>query len=145
MRQHEDAIATCKKVLEVNPKYLPVYYQLAVAYSTLNRMDEARGSASEILKNNPNFTVENWAKGLPYKKQADIDLLVKGLRKAGLPDKPPLPLPDKPSIAVLAFDILSGDPEQEYFSDGIAENIITALSKVGELFIIARNSSFILT
>jgi adenylate cyclase len=52
------------------------------------------------------------------------------------------PLPDKPSIAVLAFDNLSGDPEQEYFSDGISENIITALSKVGELFVIARNSSF---
>ena len=52
------------------------------------------------------------------------------------------PLPDKPSIAVLAFDNLSGDPEQEHFSDGIAENIITALSKAGELFVIARNSSF---
>ena len=52
------------------------------------------------------------------------------------------PLPDKPSIAVLAFDNLSGDPSQEYFSDGIAENIITALSKVSELFVIARNSSF---
>ena len=64
------------------------------------------------------------------------------MEKAGLPFKPPLPLPDKPSIAVLAFDNLSGDPEQEYFSDGIAENIITALSKVGELFVIARNSSF---
>jgi len=57
-------------------------------------------------------------------------------------EKMALPLPDKPSIAVLAFDNLSGDPEQEYFSDGIAENIITALSKVGELFVIARNSSF---
>jgi len=142
MRQHEDAIATCKKVLEVNPKYLPAYYQLAVAYSTLNRMDEARGSASEILKKNPNFTVENWAKGLPYKKQADIDLLMTGLRKAGLPDKPPLPLPDKPSIAVLAFDNLSGDPEQEYFSDGLSEEIINALSKTDRLFVIARNSSF---
>jgi len=64
------------------------------------------------------------------------------MRKAGFPDKPPLPLPDKPSIAVLAFDNLSSDPEQEYFSDGIAENIITALSKSGQLFVIARNSSF---
>jgi len=53
-----------------------------------------------------------------------------------------LPLPDKPSIAVLSFDNMSGDPEQEYFSDGIAENIITALSKVKELFVISRNSSF---
>jgi adenylate cyclase len=142
MRQHEDAIATCKKVLEANPKYLPAHYQLAVAYSALNRMEEARESASEILKKYPNFTVENWAKGLPYKKQADIDLLVNGLRKAGLPDKPPLPLPDKPSIAILAFDNLSGDPEQEYFSDGITEDIITALSKTPKMFVIARNSTF---
>jgi adenylate cyclase len=51
-------------------------------------------------------------------------------------------LPDKPSIAVLAFDNMSGDPEQEYFSDGIAEEIITSLSKTDELFVIARNSSF---
>jgi adenylate cyclase len=51
-------------------------------------------------------------------------------------------LPDKPSIAVLAFDNLSGDPSQEYFSDGVAEEIITVLSQVGELFVIARNSSF---
>jgi adenylate cyclase len=53
-----------------------------------------------------------------------------------------LPLPEKPSIAVLAFDNMSGDPEQEYFGDGIAEEIITALSKMGELFVISRNSSF---
>ncbi|MGD9240636.1 MAG: adenylate/guanylate cyclase domain-containing protein [Desulfobacterales bacterium] len=51
-------------------------------------------------------------------------------------------LPDKPSIAVLAFDNLSGDPEQEYFSDGLSEEIITALSKTSKLFVIARNSSF---
>ena len=52
------------------------------------------------------------------------------------------PLPEKPSIAVLPFDNLSGDPEQEYFSDGLSEEIITALSKITELFVIARNSSF---
>ncbi|MCH7776478.1 MAG: hypothetical protein IH878_08055 [Gemmatimonadetes bacterium] len=55
----------------------------------------------------------------------------------------PLPLPDKPSIAVLPFDNLSGDPEQEYFADGITEDIITALSKIRSLFVIARNSSFV--
>ena len=53
-----------------------------------------------------------------------------------------LALPDKPSIAVLAFTNMSGDPDQEYFSDGIAEDIITALSHVRWLFVIARNSSF---
>jgi len=54
----------------------------------------------------------------------------------------PPTLPDKPSIAVLPFDNLSGDPEQEYFSDGIAEDIITDLSKSPELLVIARTSSF---
>jgi adenylate cyclase len=53
-----------------------------------------------------------------------------------------LPLPGKPSIAVLAFTNMSGDPEQEYFSDGIADDIITALSRSRSLFVIARNSSF---
>ena len=54
----------------------------------------------------------------------------------------PLPLPDKPSIAVLPFANLSGDPEQEYFADGVVEDIITALSRFRWLFVIARNSSF---
>jgi adenylate cyclase len=54
----------------------------------------------------------------------------------------PLPLPGKPSIAVLAFTNMSGDPEQEYFSDGIADDIITELSRSHSLFVIARNSSF---
>ena len=53
-----------------------------------------------------------------------------------------LPLPDKPSIAVLAFTNMSGDPEQEYFSDGIADDIITELSRSRALFVIARTSSF---
>jgi len=51
-------------------------------------------------------------------------------------------LPDRPSIAVLAFNNMSGDPEQEYFSDGISEDIITDLSKLSELHVIARNSTF---
>jgi TolB-like protein/class 3 adenylate cyclase/tetratricopeptide (TPR) repeat protein len=60
-----------------------------------------------------------------------------------LPASPqPLPLPDKPSIAVLPFANLSGDPEQEYFADGMVEEIITALSRIRWLFVIARNSTF---
>jgi TolB-like protein len=59
------------------------------------------------------------------------------------PARPALPLPDRPAIAVLPFINMSGDPEQEYFSDGISEDIITALSKLRWFFVIARNSSFI--
>jgi TolB-like protein/class 3 adenylate cyclase len=62
---------------------------------------------------------------------------------ATLPDTAkPLPLPEKPSIAVLPFQNMSGDPEQEYFADGMVEDIITALSRFKSLFVIARNSSF---
>jgi adenylate cyclase len=57
-------------------------------------------------------------------------------------EKMAFPLPDKPSIAVLPFNNLSGDPEQEYFSDGLTEEIISTLSKVPKLFVIARNSTF---
>ena len=64
--------------------------------------------------------------------------------KASRPEvaPPPLPLPDKPSIAVLPFANMSGDPEQEYFADGMVEEITTALSRIRWLFVIARNSSF---
>src|SRR6266566_3294109 len=77
----------------------------------------------------------------------------RGYRFIGLPPAPAadtgkldtpqgLPLPDRPSIAVLPFANLSGDPEQENFADGIVEDIITALSRMRWLFVIARNSSF---
>ncbi len=62
--------------------------------------------------------------------------------QAGSTAKETLSLPDKPYIAVLPFDNMSGDPEQEYFSDGISEDIITSLSRFHSLFVIARNSSF---
>jgi adenylate cyclase len=55
---------------------------------------------------------------------------------------PPLALPDKPSVAVLPFSNMSADPEQEFFADGIAEDVITALSRLPSLFVIARNSCF---
>ena len=64
-------------------------------------------------------------------------------RQPALLEKMALPLSDKPSIAVLPFDNLSGNPEQEYFSDGLTEEIITALSKTPEVFVIARHSAFI--
>jgi class 3 adenylate cyclase len=65
-----------------------------------------------------------------------------GAKNPSAPAPPVLPLPDKPSIAVLPFQNMSGDPEQEYFADGMVEEIITALSRIRWLFVIARNSSF---
>ena len=65
-----------------------------------------------------------------------------GATVTGNLEAPALPLPDKPSVAVLPFVNLSSDPEQEFFADGIVEDIITALSRFKALFVIARNSSF---
>src|SRR5438445_12446912 len=74
-------------------------------------------------------------------------LLVVGARIMAIknlyfPSVPALPLPDKPSIVVLPFTNLSGDPEQEYFNDGITEDLTSDLSKLSGLFVIARNSAF---
>ena len=73
-----------------------------------------------------------------------MDLCI--VRRASPSCRPPrgraLALPDKPSIAVLPFQNISGDPEQQYFADGMVEDIITALSRKRLLFVIARNSSF---
>jgi TolB-like protein len=65
-----------------------------------------------------------------------------GVLEAAAAPGPSLALPDKPSIAVMPFANLSGDPEQEYFADGMVEEIITALSRIRWLSVIARNSSF---
>src|SRR5262245_60453420 len=67
--------------------------------------------------------------------------VIRGPKPASQPTA--LPLPDKPSIAVLPFQNMSGDPEQDYFADGMGEDIITALSRFNALFVIARHSSFI--
>ena len=119
-----------------------VHLGLSAAYIELGRREEANSHAAEVLRIFPQFSLEYYAKFDLYKNKTDFERYLESLRKAGIPDTPPLPLPDKPSIAVLAFDNLSGDPEQEYFSDGIAEDIITALSKTPKVFVIARNSSF---
>ena len=78
-----------------------------------------------------------------YSLQVGVPAQAKPAEPA-VPEKlsPQLALPDKPSIAVLAFQNMSGDPEQEYFADGITEDVITDLSKVSGLLVIARNSSF---
>ena len=118
------------------------YLYLAATYSMMGRLEEAQDCVSKALEYNPKMTVDLWRARLQYKNPEHTERILGAIRNAGLPENPPLPIPDKPSIAVLPFDNLSGDPGQEYFSDGITEHIITSLSKVPYLFVIARNSTF---
>jgi len=78
-----------------------------------------------------------------YEVKAQGEAASSAVTEASSPgNRKPLALPDKPSIAVLPFQNMSGDPEQEFFADGMVEDIITALSRFKSLFVIARNSSF---
>jgi adenylate cyclase len=141
--QYEKALTAYKKALHLSPDSLHNHLSLTVIYILLDRQEEAEAAAEKILEIEPNFSVKRATKALPYKNKAELKMVADALRKAGLPYTPPLPLPDRPSIAVLAFDNLSGDPEQEYFSDGITEEIISTLSKTNALLVIACNSSFV--
>jgi adenylate cyclase len=140
--QYEEAITWCEKGVHQEPDDLLARMMMAVVYSMSGRDKEAQAEAVELLRIQPKFTIEKFKKKLKYKRIEDRERFLSALRKAGLPELPPLPLPDKPSIAVLPFDNLSGDPKQEYLADGISENIISALSKISKMFVIARNSTF---
>ena len=85
----------------------------------------------------------DWIETLPRRGYRYVGPAVAtgGSPAASAPSSPPV-LPDKPSVAVLPFVNLSGDPEQEYFADGMVEDIIAGLSRIKWLFVIARNSSF---
>ena len=103
---------------------------LAASYAQLGRLDKARLHVKEVLKIDPQFTLSKYRAYLQrfYKNESDIEHYIDGLRKAGLPKHPPFKLPDKPSIAVLPFVNLSGDPEQVYFCNGITDQIINSIA-----------------
>jgi TolB-like protein/Tfp pilus assembly protein PilF len=147
----EEAIACYRESLKRETGYLAAYVNLASALGELGWQDEAQEAAREVLRQDPDFSISGYAKGLSYRNASDLRRIVDGLRKAGLPggDDAPSPaaegqeLPDKPSIAVLPFENISGDPAQEPFADGLTEEIITTLSKISKLFVIARNSTLV--
>jgi adenylate cyclase len=136
----DEAIAEYKRALELKPDHFPALVAMASLYGMAGRIEESKALATEILRINPGFCTETLS--VPFKYKSDEEAMKEGLQRAGIPQKPPLPLPDKPSIAVLPFVSMSDDKSQEYFSDGVTEEIITTLSKVPTLFVIARNSTF---
>jgi TolB-like protein/Tfp pilus assembly protein PilF len=144
----EAAIATARRLLALDPLQEPVHRALMRLYAekgdraTAIRQYQACRDVLEVeLGIEPDAETERLAAEIRSSATA-----------AGEADEPvtagesstakPLPLPDKPSIAVLPFTNMSGDAEQEYFSDGMTEDVITELTRFPTLFVIARNSSF---
>ena len=83
-QKYDEAIATWKKAVNLRPNYLNAHTFLAACYSSLDRKAEAAAAAEEVLRINPKFSLESYAKRLPYKNKADIERYVAALRKAGL-------------------------------------------------------------
>jgi adenylate cyclase len=137
--QYEKGIQWCEKAVKQNPDDFFARLMLTAVYSMAGQDDKAHAEAMEVLRINPKYSLAKAEKRAKIKYK---DKWFAALRKAGLPENPPLPLPDKPSIAVLPFKNLSGEPEQEYLADGITESIIGTISRVSGLFVIASNSVF---
>jgi TolB-like protein/Flp pilus assembly protein TadD len=142
-RQYEAALVEYKKASQLAPTSWITHLTLATTYALLDREEEAKTSALKSLQFNPNYSVAHYLKTSRFKNQSDTELFADAMRKAGFPEYPPgNEPPKKPSIAVLPFDNLSDDPEQEYFSDGMTDELIGDLAKIDGLFVISRNSTF---
>jgi TolB-like protein/cytochrome c-type biogenesis protein CcmH/NrfG len=146
LERYEEALPVWEQILErcrrdECPPWI-AHAGLIESYIGLGREEEARAEAEELLRVDPTFSLEKPRKTNFAKYPEQLERRLSALRKAGLPETPPLPLPDKPSIAVLPFTNLSDDPKQEYFVDGMTDDLITDLSKISGLFVIARNSVF---
>ena len=140
LERWDEAIAVCKQALKGNPDHYPALILLASAYGLSGRIEEGRAVVSNILKINPNATLTRRASR--FKDKAHDEMVLDGLRKVGFPEQSVIKKPDNPSIAVLPFENMSGDPEQEYFSDGMTDELIGDLAKIKDIFVISRNSAF---
>jgi adenylate cyclase len=146
VQRYEESLSTAEQLIDLgkarNSKIVWWgYWGTARAKVRLGRVSEAQEDVNKLLELRPEYYLELDRRNTLYKPEI-IAREHEDMRMAGFPEHPPIKLPDKPSIAVLPFDNMSGDPEQEYISDGITENIITILSKIHDLFVISRSSSF---
>jgi len=149
--RERDAMQMWERARAVSPDLILAHVALASHYEERGRHQEARAAVEEILRVNPDLTAKQVAAlaferiGPEYLAEVEERLRSAGLPEVAQPADDPFTVPGfggAPAIAVLAFDNLSGDPEQEYFADGIAEDLITRLSSWRAFPVIARNSSF---
>jgi len=142
----EAAQEAANRVLALDPASEEAHRALMQLHADAGRRDLALkqyDKCREILSTGLGIEPEGATTGLYEQIKSEAPAAPAAEPTGGAADSEALALPDKPSIAVLPFNNMSGDPEQDYFSDGIAEDIITALSGIRDLFVIARNSSFV--
>ena len=138
-------VRNCDRVVSKDDLIESVWKGRLVSDSTLtSRINAARkaigdsGEEQRLIRTLPR-------KGIRFVGDVSVDAVRQAAEPTAAPSpsmQPALPLPDKPSIAVLPFTNMSADPEQSYFADGVVEDITTALSRFSSLFVIARNSAF---
>src|SRR5215468_6347781 len=143
-RSGDAAIATAQRLLQLDPAREETHRLLMRFYASagqraqaLRQYEHCRDILQRDLQAKPDAETERLLRQIQHETVPSL-----ATPPAHVQPGPTLALKDKPSIAVLPFANLSGDPEQQYFSDGITEDIITALSRFRQLFVIARNSSF---
>ena len=142
-KRWEPLFATAQRLLQMEPFQEAAHRALMRYYMENGQLGAAvkqYRTCAELLKRELGIVPEDETSQLYAEFVRQRSTLGAALDTAM--DSEPLPLPDKPSIAVLPFENMSGDPEQAYFADGIAEDVITTLSRFNSLFVIDRNSSF---
>jgi TolB-like protein/Tfp pilus assembly protein PilF len=139
---YQEALEWAGRSYAENPNFDVIHWLLIAANAHLGRMEEARRWLRALQALSPGVTMASIQSGNTQKEPGRMAAIFDGLRKAGMPERPP-EMQVLPSLAVLPFQNLSGDAEQEYFADGIVEDIITALSRFKSFAVIARNSSFV--
>jgi adenylate cyclase len=172
-REYAAAVEAARHAIRSYPDFPNSYRWLAAALGQRGGIEEANEALHKAIAVAPAAFQSSVHSRVPWMRPEDHAHMLEGLRKACGADRDlietlypgrgdqvtgevlgageqevlgmatTVALPDKPSIAVLPFQNMSGDPEQEYFADGMVEEIITALSRIRWLFVVARNSSFI--
>ena len=144
-KRYEQAFEIYKKAARLEPKNTGGYVGMAAAASLMGNMEEARAAIGKLHRVDPGYSLEQVKKIFALRGDRDqepVNRFIEGLKTAGMPEQFPMALPGKASIAVLAFQNMTGDPQQEYFSDGMAEQLITGLSQSPDIYVTARTSSF---
>lgn len=131
--RYRDAVDSLTQAHQKNPRFIGNMWWRAATFGQLGEQDKAKKAVAEIMARMPDAAISR--SFIQITDDAVMERFRAGLRKAGLPEHPPLKFPKKPSIAVLPFTNMSDDKQQEYFSAGITEDITTDLSKVVGLLV----------